>query len=307
MLGAYIGKLMELAEKDRNVVHLLADSGSGYDKLFGRHFPQQIINFGIAEGNMVAAAAGMATVGKIPFVFASGAFLAYRALEFIRNDVCFQNLNVKIVGMGSGLALSSLGPTHHTTEDIGVLRDIPNLLILSPATPSQVAQCVEFAYRHRGPVYIRIGANYEKEFFSDDYRLDPEKNDVLCTGDDGVVYVTGSILEEAVRAAELLREDGIGVKLVNVVTLKPFPEEAVISDGATYKHFFAVEEHNIHGGLASLIAQTAAYNGLGVRVHPIGIEDVFASGYGTHYQVRKANGLDAQSIYMRIKRGLGYE
>lgn len=307
MLGAYIGKLMELAEKDGNVLHLLADSGSGYDELFKRQFPRQIYNFGIAEGNAVAAAAGMATVGKIPFVFVAGSFLAYRAMEFIRNDVCFQDLNVKLVGMGSGLSTSSLGPTHHTTEDIGVLGVIPNLMILSPATPRQAAQCVELAYRHRGPVYIRLGMNREKEFFGEDYRLEAGKNDVLSVGDDAVVYVTGSILEEAARAVEMLGEDGIGVKLVNVVTLKPFSKEAVMADAATYHHFFAIEEHNIHGGLAAMIAETAAYNGLGIQVHPIGIEDVFASGYGTHRQVRQANGLDAESIYLKIKRGLSHE
>ena len=142
MNSAYIGKLMELAEKDPDIIHLLADSGTGYDEMFKRNFPNQMYNFGIGEENMVAAAAGMASVGKKPFVFTAGAFLAYRSMEFIRDDVCFQNLNVKIIGMGSGLSWSSLGPTHHTTEDISVLRAIPNLMILSPATPRQVAACV---------------------------------------------------------------------------------------------------------------------------------------------------------------------
>ena len=132
MQSAYIGKLMELAQQDRNVIHILADSGTGYDEMFRRNFPGQIYNFGISEENMVAAAAGMAAAGKTPFVYTAGAFLAYRSLEFIRDDICFQNLNVKIVGMGSGLAWSSLGPTHHTTEDVAVLRAIPNLTILSP-------------------------------------------------------------------------------------------------------------------------------------------------------------------------------
>lgn len=125
MQSAYIGKIMELAERDNNVLHILADSGTGYDEMFRKNFPGQFYNFGISEENMVAAAAGMATVGKIPFVYTAGAFLVYRAMEFIRNDVCFQNLNVKITGMGSGLAWSSLGPTHHTTEDVAVLRAIP--------------------------------------------------------------------------------------------------------------------------------------------------------------------------------------
>ncbi len=301
MNSSYIGKLMELAQKDHDVLHLLADSGTGYDEMFRRNFPDQIYNFGIAEENMVAAAAGMATVGKKPFVFTAGAFLAYRSMEFIRDDVCFQNLNVKIVGMGSGLSWSSLGPTHHTTEDIAVLRAIPNLMILSPSTPNQVVASVQAAYEHEGPVYIKIGMNHEAEFFAEDYTLDFDRCDVLRQGSDIAIYVTGSILEEADKAAQMLEEDGIHVKLINVVTIKPFCTEDVLQTAKDIQTIFTVEEHNIYGGLGSLVAEAIAYHGVGARVIPIGINDVFATGYGTHVAVRKANGLDAQSIYEKIK------
>lgn len=304
MQSAYIGKIMELAEKDRNVLHILADSGTGYDEMFRRNFPDQIYNFGIGEENMVAAAAGMATIGKIPFVFTAGAFLAYRAMEFIRDDVCFQNLNVKIVGMGSGLAWSSLGPTHHTTEDIAVLRAIPNLLILSPATPSQVSEAVEAAYKHIGPTYIRIGMNHEREFFDNEYKMILSKNDVIKDGADAVVYVTGSILDEVVQAAEILEGDDIGIKVVNVATVKPFDASDVIENAKIYKKFITVEEHNIYGGLGSIVAEAIAFNGVAAKVYPIGIRDVFASGYGTHQEVRKANGLDADNIAEKIKEAI---
>ena len=304
MNSAYIGKLMELAEKDSRVIHLLADSGTGYDEMFRRNFPNQIYNFGIAEENMVAAAAGMATVGKIPFVFTAGAFLAYRSMEFIRDDVCFQNLNVKIVGMGSGLSWSSLGPTHHTTEDLAVLRTIPNLMILSPATPKQVMECVQIAYEHVGPVYIRIGMNHEKEFYEEDYRMDAASNDILMEGEDLAVFVTGSILEEVFKACELLQADGIRPRLVNVTTIKPFQPREVLDAAKLHMPIITVEEHNIHGGLAGAIAEEVAFQGLGARIHPIGIEDTFAAGYGDQLTVRKANGLDAESIYQRIKEAL---
>lgn len=301
MNSAYIGKLMELAERDKNVVHLLADSGTGYDEMFRRNFPDQIYNFGIGEENMVAAAAGMSTVGKIPFVFTAGAFLAYRSMEFIRDDVCFQNLNVKIVGMGSGLAWSSLGPTHHTTEDIAVLRAIPNLMVLSPSTPKQVCECTELAYRHDGPVYIRIGMNHEKEFFDNNYEMEIMKNDVLSDGTDIAIYTTGSILEEVDAATKMLNKDGISVKLINVTSIKPFNQEDIISTADTIKKIFCVEEHNIYGGLGSIVAETIAFNGVNARVYPIGINDIFAEGYGTQKQVREKNGLDAKSIYKKIK------
>lgn len=304
MQSAYIGKLMELAQKDANVLHILADSGTGYDEMFRRNFPEQIWNFGISEENMVAAAAGMAAVGKIPFVFTAGAFLAYRALEFIRDDVCFQNLNVKIVGMGSGLAWSSLGPTHHTTEDVAVLRAIPNLLILSPATPRQTAQCVELAYAHKGPVYIRIGMNHEKEFFAEDYQTKLSKCDILRQGEGVTVLTTGSILQEASAAAELLEQEGISVNLLHAATIKPFDEVTVLAHALVSRLFVTVEEHNIYGGLGSIVGELLAKNGLGIKLLTIGMEDVFARGYGTHTQVRAANGLDAASIAARIRRAV---
>lgn len=304
MQSAYIGKLMELADKDSNVLHILADSGTGYDEMFRRNFPEQIYNFGISEENMVAAAAGMATVGKIPFVFTAGAFLAYRSLEFIRDDICFQNLNVKIIGMGSGLAWSSLGPTHHTTEDVAVLRAIPNLMILSPATPVQTAKSVEAAYEHQGPVYIRIGMNHEKEFYEEDYHMTVGKNDVLQDGGDFTVFVTGSILEEADMAAQMLMEDGIRVNLVNVHTIKPVDRENILDMAGCSKMLFSIEEHNQYGGLGSIIAETLTENGIGIKLHRIGLKDTFAVGYGTHKEVRAANGLDSASIYRYIKEAV---
>lgn len=308
MNSAYIGKLMEIAEKDHNVIHLLADSGTGYDEMFKRNFPDQIYNFGIAEENMVSAAAGMATVGKIPFVFTAGAFLAYRSLEFIRDDICFQNLNVKIIGMGSGLSWSSLGPTRHTTEDISVLRAMPNLMILSPATPYQVSACVQEAYEHEGPVYIKTEMNHEKEYYSQDCSIDENGMDILQSGGDAVLFfATGSILEEVMSAAEFLRNNGIYVSVVNIVRLKPFPDTEVIDIMKNFSHVFSVEEHNIHGGLGSILAETVSYNGIAKKIIPIGLNDCFAKGYGSYKNVRKANSLDAESIASFVMEMMGYD
>lgn len=320
MNRAYIGKLMELAEKDQRIVHLLADSGTGFDEMFRRYFPDQIYNFGISEQNMVSAAAGMATAGKIPFVFTAGAFLAYRAMEFIRDDICFQNLNVKIVGMGSGLSWSSLGPTHHTTEDISVLRALPNLMILSAATPNQVGACVQKAYEHEGPVYIKIEMNNEKEFYETDCAINGTGMDVLLGGNsvstDHVTegdtvkctfFVTGSVLEEVMNTAEMLEAEGISARVINVAMLKPFASDAATDFMLKSEYVFSVEEHNIHGGLGSILAETVAYNGLGKKVNPIGLEDIFAEGYGTHAAVRKENGLDAESIFTNVMRVINNE
>lgn len=304
MNRAYIGKLMEIAQCDHNVIHLLADSGTGYDEMFRNNFPDQIYNFGIAEEQMVSAAAGMAAVGKIPFAFTAGAFLAYRSMEFIRDDVCFQNLNVKIVGMGSGLSWSSLGPTHHTTEDVSVLRAIPNLMLLSPATPNQVRACVHKAYEYDGPVYIKIGMNHEKEYYDGDCMICESGMDICRDGTDAIVFCTGSILDEVIMAGDLLEREGKSIKIVNVVMLKPFSSHIAISHIGHIRKIFTVEEHNIYGGLSGILAETIAFNGLPVKLIPLGLPDIFAKGYGTYSVVRKKNSLDSISIYKSIREFL---
>ncbi len=305
MQRAYLSKLLELAANDRNVLHLVADSGTGFDEMFRHSFPNQMYNFGIAEEHMVAVAAGLATAKKIPFVYTAGAFLAYRSLEFIRDDICFQNLNVKIVGMGSGLSWSTLGPTHHTTEDVAILRAIPNLKILSPATPYQVAACVEEAYRHVGPVYIRIGMNNEKEFFEETYSFPQSGQNIMH--DDGKVIIlsTGSILEEVMLASEILEKGGISTTVINVTGIKPFDSEEICKRARNAEMFVTVEEHSVYGGLGSVVSEVMASNGMGIRLLRIGLEDIFAEGYGrSQALVRKENGLDAVSIAQKIRRAV---
>lgn len=305
MQRAYLSKLLELAENNVDVLHLVADSGTGFDEMFKHSFPGQMINFGIAEEHMVAASAGLATAGKIPFVYTAGAFLAYRSLEFIRNDICFQNLNVKIVGMGSGLAWCSLGPTHHTTEDIAVLRAIPNLMILSPATPVQVSQCVELAYRHTGPVYIRIGMNNEKEFFAGSHDLPASGQNVLRGGGNIVILSTGNILENVLSAADELEKDNLLASVINIVRIKPFDETALFQEIMSADYVVTVEEHNICGGLGSIAAEALASSGMGKKLIRIGLNDIFAEGYGNSQEiVRAQNGLDAAAIAETIRRRL---
>lgn len=304
MQKAYITALYALAQRDRNVVSLLTDSGTDYDELFARDFPNQCFNFGIGEENVVAAAAGMAACGKIPFVYTTGAFLAFRAMEFIRNDVCFQNMSVKIVGMGSGLAWSTLGPSHHATEDISVLRALPNLTILCPASPREAAKCVQAAYEIPGPVYIRMGMSNEREVYPEDYDYVPGRNRVIREGGDLTIFVTGSVLSEVLDAAALLFAEGLDAAVVNVHTLKSTDRQSIIDAAQTGKPILTVEEHNVEGGLGSIVADILADLGTGIRFRKIGIQDRFAIGYGTIAEVRRMNGLDAAGIRKAIREAL---
>lgn len=304
MQRAYLMALYDLAQKDSNVLSVLADSGTGYDELFRRDFPGRLIDFGIAEEHMVAAAAGMATCGKIPFVYTAGAFLAYRSYEFIRNDICLQNLNVKVVGMGSGLSWSTLGPTHHTTEDISALRAIPGLTVFSPGCPREVEKVVKAAYEVKGPVYIRLGMNAEPDIYGADYEFSVGKNIILHSGTKVAVFTTGSIASEVCAAADELARQGIDITVVNVPTIKPFDTKNVLEMIDKHDVILTVEEHNIIGGLGSMVAEVMAENAFIGKLIRIGLKDIFAKGYGTLEQVRQANGLDRWAIVDKIKDAL---
>ena len=187
MRTAYLDALYDLAGKDSRVYALISDNGAIVYDRFRKDFEKQYLNLGISEENMLGIAAGMANCGKIPFAYTIGAFLAYRALEFIRNDICLQNMNVKIVGTGAGMRYSALGPTHHSTEDMGCLRSLPNLTILSPASPVEVAKATRAAYEYNGPVYMRLGTNREQEIYEKDYSFEIGKGVTLYSGADVTV------------------------------------------------------------------------------------------------------------------------
>lgn len=300
MQKSYLMTLFEIAETDNDVLLLLADSGSGYDELFKKELPNQIFDFGIAEENMVLAASGMASCGKIPFVYTAGAFLAYRSMEFIRDDVCLQNRNVKIVGMGTGLAWSTLGPTHHTTEDIGILRSIPNLTVLSPSCPSMTAKCVRLAYEHNGPVYIRIGMGGEQELYNDDYSIRIGGSKTVTNGTDVLILSHGTILSEVVKTVNNLQKNGISARLIDMYSVSPIDQSTVISEISRFDNVVTVEEHSIIGGLGSAVAEIMAENSISTKFKRIGLNHQFAKGYGTHAEVRKQNMLDSESITEQI-------
>ena len=300
MRNAYLDKLYELAGKDKNVLALISDNGAiVYDK-YRAAYPQQYMNFGISEANMIAAAAGMTIRNKIPFAYTIGAFLAYRALEFIRNDVCYQNKNVKIVGIGSGYVYASLGPTHHTTEDIAILRSIPNLTIFSPASPLESKKVTQAAYEINGPVYIRLGRNGEPEIYENDYEFIPGKGIEMRQGTDITLVGTGTTVYDLLKANEVLTRDGISARVINMHTIKPFDEEMIIKAAKETKCILSVEEHSIYGGLGGAIAEIIAEKNLNVKFKRMGLTD-FAKGYGTYDEIKETNGLSTNDIVNSAK------
>ena len=265
MQKTYISTLYKFMKQDKNVISCLSDSGTDYDEIIARELPLKVLNYGISENNKVASASGLASCGKIPFVYTTNAFLAYRSYEFVRDDVCLQNRNVKIVGMGCGISWSTLGPTHHT-------------------------------------VYIRIGMGNEEEIYQDECKFTLGKNVTISEGKDAVIFTTGSIISEVLKAKEKLKEENIDLKVINVPTIKPFDISSVINEGNNYKKIISVEEHNVIGGLGSSIADVIATNNLNTKLYKIGINDTFAKGYGTYQEMKEMNNLDSESIYKELKK-----
>ncbi len=302
MQKAFINKIYELAENDKDIVLLTADNGTDFDILFSRELPEQYFNVGIAEQNMIAMAAGMAMCGKKPYVCSSGAFLAYRGYEFIRNDVCLQNQNVKIVALGSGMSISALGPTHHTTEDMAALMAIPNLKIISVATPIEMEEALIYANEHEGPVYLRVGMNASVEFY-ESTAPQIEKVNVLREGVDVAVFATGGEVKNAITVAENLKEH-ISICVAEIISIKPIDEEGIVEIARNKKCIYTIEEHNVIGGLGARISDILMNNGIFCKVKKIGLQDCFAVGFAQQDMLQEYNCIGAVSLEKAIKEDM---
>lgn len=300
MRTAYLDTLYDLADKDKRVYALISDNGAiVYDK-YRKDLAEQYLNLGISEANMLGMAAGMASCGKIPFAYTIGAFLAYRTFEFIRNDICLQKQNVKIVGTGAGEVYSALGATHHSTEDLGGLRALPNLTIICPASPLEVKKATIAAYEYEGPFYLRLGTNKEPEIYNDDHLFEIGKGVTVKEGRDVTLIGTGSIVKDILDAAETLQEEGISARVINMHTLKPIDREIILQAIEETGKIVTIEDHNVIGGLGSAVAEVIAESGHGVEFKRIGMQD-FSKGYGTYAQVKEMNGIGIERIENEVK------
>jgi transketolase len=303
--NAFIAELTVLAEDER-VVALLADNGIIVFDEYRRRYPKQFFNLGIAESNLVAMAAGLATTGFVPFVYSIIPFLVMRPYEFVRDDVCYQNLNVKLVGIGAGFAYSTLGPTHHGTEDVSILSCLPNLTILSPCDPGETRKAARAALEHEGPVYLRIGTGKNPAVHaSDDYPFRIGEAIRLRDGGDVALVSTGTILSEVLRAAEALAARGIEARVLDVHTLKPLDRAAVLAAAADTGAVLTIEEHATSGGLATAVAETLLEGGPspnGTRFRSLGLKDRFCESYGPIEGLREVLGLTATHIAAAAER-----
>lgn len=297
MRNAYLSILHELAGEDRNVVALISDNGAVVYDQYRKDYPQQYINMGISEANMVGVAAGLASCGKIPFAYTIADFIVYRAFEQIRNDCCLQRQNVKLVGIGVGFVYSNLGPTHHTTEDIALMRTLPHMTIFSPCDPLEARYVTRAAAAIDGPVYIRLATGGTPKIYEGDYDFQVGKGVILQEGRDVAIISTGTAVHEVRDAVADLKQKGINVRLINLHTIKPIDKEIIFEAAQDIGRIVTVEEQNIAGGLGGAVCEVLMDNGLGnVKMRRLGLMDTFAEGYGTFQDLKLMNKLSKDQI-----------
>lgn len=301
MRDAYLAALYDLAKNDQRILALVADNGAiVYDK-YRKDFARRFINFGIAEANMISIAAGLASCGKIPFTYTISSFLTMRAFEQIRNDVCLQKMNVKLVGIGAGFAYSNLGPTHHAVEDLALMMSLPEMVIFSPADPLEAKKVTYAAAKINGPVYIRLATSRTPRVYQDDYNFEVGEGVTLREGSDVGVITTGNITHEVIKAVEGAEKEGISIRLINIHTLKPIDRDIIIKTAQNTGAILTVEEHTIYGGLGSVVASVLLEEGGAVKFKKMGLKDSFPLSYGSYDDMKEMNGLSKQDILREIK------
>lgn len=296
MRDAFAAELHLIAASDPRALLLVSDTGFQVFDRFVDDYPDRFINMGVAEGNMVGAAAGLAIGGKIPVVYAIVPFLTMRAFEQIRNDVCIQNQPVKIVGVGGGLAYGQMGPTHHSIVDMAILRALPNMTVIAPCDPIESRKAFRAAYEHPGPVYVRLGRNGEPTLHIDDYQFVIGKSVQMRPGTDATIISTGAVTKIALDAADSLSKDGIYVRVLNVHTLKPLDTSAILAAAHETRAMVTIEEHNIIGGLGSAVAEVVAESGAALPFKRLGIPDAFSYGVGSQGFLLDRHGITAEAV-----------
>ncbi|PIV39137.1 MAG: 1-deoxy-D-xylulose-5-phosphate synthase [Candidatus Omnitrophica bacterium CG_4_8_14_3_um_filter_43_15] len=298
MRKAFTDTLTGFARANKNIFLLTGDLGFSVFEGFKNEFPDRFYDVGVAEQNMIGLAAGLSMSGKRVFVYSIIPFATMRCFEQIRNDLCMQNQDVKIVGVGAGLHYGTAGSTHYAAEDISIMKSLPNMKVFSPATQQETVSVFRFMATHHGPMYVRLGKAccaqpQIKRFFMG-------RGVLLRNGSDISIISTGSILSNALEAGDILAGKGISVRLINIHTIKPIDKEIIMDAIMQTKAVFTLEEHSIIGGLGDSVAAIVAESGSGILFRKFGLPDAYPKVYGERNYMLKKYGLSSQDIVKSI-------
>ena len=302
---SYGETLQELKDIYPNLVVLDADLAAATKTgMFKKVAPERFIDCGIAEGNMIGVAAGLAASGMIPFASTFAMFAAGRAFEQIRNSVGYPHLNVKIGATHAGISVGEDGATHQCCEDIALMRTIPGMVVINPADDVEAKAAIRAAVEYEGPVYLRFG-RLDAPVFNDanNYKFELGKGITVKDGKDITIIATGLMVSEAIKAAEMLNNDGIDARIINIHTIKPIDKDIIIKAAKETGKIITVEEHNVIGGLGEAVASVVCDN-CPVPVTKIGVNDVYGHS-GPAWDLLKEFGLSAEHIAEVTKTALG--
>tara|TARA_Y100001936_G_C16081511_1_gene678243 strand:- start:2461 stop:3393 length:933 start_codon:yes stop_codon:yes gene_type:complete len=309
MRDKFVETLLGEVKKNPNIILITGDLGFGVLDDFREIYPDNFINAGVAEQNMAGIAAGLAFEGKIVFTYSIANFPTMRCYEQIRNDICYHNLNVNIVSVGGGFSYGSLGMSHHATEDLAVMRCLPNMTMLSPSGLWETSEATRALINKTGPGFLRL----DKSVAIDSPLFDNEKFILgnprkMTDGSDCTLFVTGGILSEAQKAQKILMKKGISIKIINIHTIKPININSIIDECDETKAIVTLEEHTIDGGLGSILSEIMADNQIaGKKFLRIGLDKGFSSVVGSQEYLRKYYKMDSESVVKKIIKLLNIE
>lgn len=307
MRDTFVRTLVELAKKDKNIELITGDLGFGVLKPFWEQCPDQFTNAGIAEQNMTTVAAGMALEGKNVFTYSIGNFPTLRCLEQIRNDCAYHNANVKIVCVGGGFAYGSLGMSHQATEDIAIMRALPNVIVMAPADLVEAEECTKALADYHGTAYLRLGRGGEKRIHDKIENFEIGKaieirNHLNRKGKRIAVFSTGAILDEATDACDALSQRGYAIAQYSFPTVKPIDKRIIVKMACTCDYIITIEEHNIVGGFGGAVAEIMAECTGKSNLVRMGIKDFYCSKVGSQDYLRKETNLKTKDIQKEINK-----
>jgi transketolase len=303
--SAFVRALVDAAERDSRIVLLTADLGFMALEPFRDRFPDRFYNVGVAEQNMVGVATGLADNGFVPFCYSIVPFAVLRPYEFIRNGPVLHHKPVRIVGMGGGFEYGTAGPTHYGLEDIGVMRLLQGMAVVSPADAAQAATAVEALGAWPGPAYLRLGKKDDERVPGLDGRFALGRAEQVREGSDLVLFTTGSVSASVVAAAERLEEAGISAAVVVIASISPAPVDDIAAFVSRTRAAATVEAHVPTGGIGSLVAETIADTGADCRLMRIGAERPYGRTGGSEAFLHQAHGLSSDAVAARLKAWLG--
>ncbi len=300
MRDTFFATLSQLAKENKNIEVVTGDLGFGVLKPFWEAHPDQIINAGIAEQNLTSVAAGMALEGKTVFTYSIGNFPTLRCLEQIRNDCAYHNANVKVVCVGGGFVYGSLGMSHHATEDIAVMRALPDVTVLCPGDLVEAKAVTKAIANYPGTCYVRLGRGGEKKIHPDNIDFEIGKAIKVQDGNDVAIFSTGAIFEEVSETCEILKENGINPTVYTFPTVKPIDTQTICEIAKSHKLIVTCEEHNLSGGFGSAVAEVLAELPSHARLLRMGMNDQYCTIVGDQKYLRDQYGISGKKIAEKI-------